>query len=61
MTTEVVAVTVPALMEKVVEFEPCGIVTVDDTLATDVLELEREITAPPAPAGPESVTVPMLD
>jgi hypothetical protein len=38
-------------------FVPAGIVMLGGTVARDVLELDRVITAPPADAGPLSVTV----
>jgi hypothetical protein len=41
--------------------EPAGIVTLDGTCAASVLLLESETTAPPAGAGPFSVTVPVDD
>ena len=41
------------------EVEPCGMVTVEGTLAAAVLELESDTAAPPLPAGAVSVTVPV--
>jgi len=38
---------------------PAGMVTLDGTLAANVLLLESETTAPPDGAGPLSVTVPV--
>lgn len=56
--TGVAAVTVPAVTVKAAEIDPCGIDTVAGTLADGVLELESDITAPPAPASAVRLTVP---
>jgi hypothetical protein len=47
-------------MDNVAEVEPAGIDTVEGTLTAVVFELESDITAPLL-AGPESVTVAVLD
>ena len=57
----VAALTVLAVTENVVEVEPCGTVIVVGTLAAAALELESDTTAPPVPAGPVRVTVPVPD
>jgi len=57
--TGVDAVTVPAVIENVAEFAPCGTVTDEGTLAAAPFELESETTAPPLPAADVSVTVPV--
>ena len=55
------AVTLPAVTENVAEVEPCGTVTDERTFATEEFELESDTTAPPEPAGPERLTVPVAD
>ncbi len=57
--TGVEVLTVPAVTVNVVEVDPCGIVTLDGTLAAAVLELLSDTTAPPLPAAAVSVTVPV--
>ena len=57
--TGVDAVTVPAVIENVAEFMPCGTVTDEGTLAAALFELESETTAPPLPAADVRVTVPV--
>jgi hypothetical protein len=59
MVTEVDAVTALVLTVKVVLVAPLGTVTVGGTVATLVLLLDRETSAPPLGAGPPSVTVPV--
>src|SRR5262249_32050459 len=46
-------------MVKLTDDIPAGTVTLGGTDAADVLELASVITAPPADAGPDSVTVPV--
>ena len=43
------------------EFAPCGIVTVEGTLAAVLFELESAIVAPPVPAAAVRETVPVPD
>lgn len=57
--TGVELLTVPVVTVNVAEVDPCGIVTLEGTLAAAVLELLRETTAPPLPAAAVSVTVPV--
>jgi hypothetical protein len=54
----VTVLTLPVVTEKVCDVEPCGTLTETGTEATFELELERVTTAPPEPAGVDSVTVP---
>lgn len=54
------ALTVPAVNVKVAEVEPCGIVTLDGTIAA-ALELESDTDAPPVPAADVRVMVPVAD
>jgi hypothetical protein len=56
--TEVDAATAKVVTVKVALVAPVGTVTFGGTLATAVLSLESEMTAPPAGAGAFSVTVP---
>lgn len=51
----------PEVTENVAERKPCGTVTVVGTLAAAALELESDMTAPPATAGAIRVTVPVAD
>jgi hypothetical protein len=57
--TRVVAFTVPTVIGKVADVDPCGMVTDGATLATCGFELDSATTAPPLPAGPVSATVPV--
>src|SRR5467141_2360713 len=59
MVTGVDAVTALVLTVNVPLLAPAAIVTLAGTVAVDVLLLERETVAPPAGAGPLSVTVPV--
>jgi len=45
---------------KVAELEPCGITTVAGVIAA-VLVVDKLIVAPPGPAGPFRVTVPVVE
>lgn len=54
--TKVGVVTPPAVTEKVVEVEPCGIVMVDG-IATSAGDEPRLMAAPPLPAAAVSATV----
>ena len=58
MVTGVDAVTAPVLTVNVALLAPAAIVTLADTLAAPLL-LESSTCAPPASAGPLSVTVPV--
>lgn len=51
----------PACTLNVAEVEPCGIITVEGTLATVGLELESETATPPIPAGALRLMVPLPD
>ena len=51
--------TVPAVTVKVADVDPCGIVTLDGTLAAVLFELLSDTTAPPLPAAAVRVTVPV--
>ena len=55
------APTVWAVTRKFADVRPCGTVTAEGTVAAAVLELERDMTIPPDPAGPDSMTVPVAD
>lgn len=57
--TEVDVLTVPALTVNVPEVAPCGIVTLEETLAATLLELESDTTTPPLGAACVRVTVPV--
>lgn len=57
--TGVDAVNVPAVIENVAEFAPCGTETDEKTLAAAPFELESDTTAPPLPAADVRVTVPV--
>lgn len=57
--TGVDPLTVPAVTRNVAEDLPAGIVTLAGTLAAPVFELDRDIAAPPLPAGAVNVTVPV--
>ena len=59
MVTAVDAATALVLTVKVALVAPARTVTVEGTLAAAVLLLERVTCAPPAGAGPLSVTVPV--
>ena len=58
--TGVADTTLPASTKNVAVVDPCGTVTAEGTLAA-VVELESDTSAPPLPAGPERVTVPVAD
>ena len=55
------ALTLPMVTGRVTEVKPCRTVTVVGTLAAAALELESDTIAPPIPAGPVRVTVPVPD
>jgi len=59
MVTGVDVVTALVLTVNVALLAPAATVTLAGTVAVDVLLLERETVAPPAGAGPLSVTVPV--
>src|SRR5438309_7107040 len=61
MVTVVDAVTALVLTVKVVLVAPAGMIALEGTLAAPVLLLESATCAPPAGAGPLSVTVPVED
>ena len=52
---------VPVLTMNVVDVDPCGMVTLDGTLAALLLELESETDTPPLPAAAVRLTVPVPD
>ena len=49
----------PAVTVKVADVAPCGIDTLDRTLAAVVFELESETVTPPEPAASVRLTVPV--
>ena len=51
--------TVPAVTANVAEVKPCGIVTVEGTLAAAEFELDSETVTPPLPAAAVRLTVPV--
>jgi len=59
MVTDLSRDTVWVLIVKVAFVAPLGTVTLAGMLATEVLLLDNDTTAPPAGAGPLSVTVPV--
>jgi hypothetical protein len=59
LVTEVVALTVRPTTANVALCAPAGTVTLEATVAMAVLPLVNETLAPPVPAGPERVTVPV--
>ena len=59
MVTGVEAVTARVVTVKAALVAPAGIVTLAGTVATTVLLLVRETTAPPVSAGPLSMTLPV--
>jgi hypothetical protein len=59
IVTEVVLVTLMVVTTNVAVVDPAGTVTLAGTVATEVRLLESVTTAPPAGAGPLSVTVPV--
>ena len=59
IVTDLLRDTVRVLIVNVVLVAPLGTVTFAGTLATEVLLLDNDTTAPPAGAGPLSVTVPV--
>ena len=61
MVTTVDAVTALVVTVKLALEPPAGTVTLAGTVATPVLLLERETTAPPLGAGPLRITVPVED
>ena len=58
IVTEVVLVTALVVTVNAADVLPDAIVTLEGTVATAVLLLERVTTVPPEGAGPEIVTVP---
>jgi hypothetical protein len=59
MTAEVLEDTVFVATVKLADDVPAATVMLAGTVAADVFELASESTAPPAGAGPDSVTVPV--
>ena len=58
IVTDWLAATLTVVTVKLALVEPAGTVTLDGTVATAVLPLDSETTAPPAGAAPLRVTVP---
>lgn len=59
IVTDRVRLTVKVVTVKVALVEPAGTVTLEGTVARDVLLLDRTTAAPPVGAGPFRVTVPV--
>ena len=59
IVTDLLRDTVCVLIVNVAVVAPLGTVTFAGTLATEVLLLDKDTTAPPEGAGPVSVTVPV--
>ena len=59
IVTDLLRDTVCVLIVNVAVVAPLGTVTFTGTLATEVLLLDKDTTAPPEGAGPLSVTVPV--
>lgn len=55
------AFTLPVVTGNVAELAPCGMVTEAGTLAAEEFELESVTTAPPPPATPVRLIVPVPD
>ena len=59
MVTDVCEATPLCVILKVADVLPAGTTTVAGAAAADLLELDKEMVAPPVGAGPERVTVPV--